>query len=78
MAEPTCFCGALETLGNGRFVTLTFKTQVRAVKSGWADTRQVSGYLETCDTCGDQVIMDDDGTVKRLVRETDSIKEVVA
>lgn len=75
-AEILCFCGQWETSGNGRWATATFKTCPRAVGGrggGWVDTRQVSGYLETCDTCGDRCLMDDDGNVRRLLLDSDTI-----
>lgn len=68
-----CFCEANEWGGGGPLVTVTYRTRARAVKHGWADTRRVSGYLETCERCGDRAVVNEDGDALRFLRDTDAV-----
>lgn len=68
-----CFCGANEWNGNGQYMTLQFPTKPRAVKGGWASSRQISGFLETCNVCRDKAVTNEDGIPLRFIRDSDRI-----
>lgn len=68
-----CFCGEEAFSGDGRYVTVEYETRPRMTKGGYVGTRQVSGYLETCQECGDKAITNEDGTALRFIRETDTV-----
>lgn len=69
-----CFCGDPQTNGRGLFTTIAIRTKPRPVRATtWAMWRTLSGFLETCETCGDNLSMNYDGEVLRVLKSTDKI-----